>query len=117
MKRIIALMVVVIVVVGGWTFGWFYLSGEVRRTIGTFATSTDPTVPTVACETLNIGGFPFRFDVTCGNATVVAEDLTLAARDALLQMIDWIVASKGLTREQAYALASVAVSMSMQNPI
>ena len=45
------------------------------------------------------------------------EDLTLAARDALLQMIDWIVANKGLTREQAYVLASVAVDLRIGNVV
>ena len=47
----------------------------------------------------------------------LSEDLTLAARDALLQMIDWIVANKGLTRNQAYALASVAVDLRIGNVV
>lgn len=39
------------------------------------------------------------------------EDLTVAARHALIQMIDYIVAEHGLTREQAYILCSVAVDL------
>jgi len=39
------------------------------------------------------------------------EDLTVAARHALLQMIDYIVAEHGLSREQAYVLCSVAVDL------
>lgn len=39
------------------------------------------------------------------------EDLTVAARHALLQMIDYLVAEHGLTREQAYILCSVAVDL------
>ena len=39
------------------------------------------------------------------------EDLTVAARHALLQMIDYIVEEHGLTREQAYVLSSVAVDL------
>ena len=39
------------------------------------------------------------------------EDLTLAARHALIQMIDYIVAEHGLTKEQAYILCSVAVDL------
>jgi len=42
-------------------------------------------------------------------------DGTLAARDALLQMIDWLVNNKGLTRQQAYALSSVAVDLRISN--
>ncbi len=38
-------------------------------------------------------------------------DTTLAARNAVLAMIDWLVAERGLTREQAYVLCSVAVDL------
>lgn len=41
----------------------------------------------------------------------LSEDLTLAARDALLQMIAHIVRHYGLTPEQAYILSSVAVDL------
>ncbi len=41
----------------------------------------------------------------------LSEDLTLAARHALTQMIDYIVREHGLTAEQAYILASVAVDL------
>jgi formamidase len=41
----------------------------------------------------------------------LSEDLTLAARHALLQMIDYIVREHGLSSEQAYILASVAVDL------
>ena len=41
----------------------------------------------------------------------LSESLTLAARHALLQMIDYIQREHGLTREQAYILSSVAVDL------
>jgi formamidase len=41
----------------------------------------------------------------------LSEDLTLAARAALIDMIDWLEREKGLTREQAYILCSVAVDL------
>ncbi|MDN5919959.1 MAG: acetamidase/formamidase family protein [Pseudonocardia sp.] len=40
-----------------------------------------------------------------------AEDVTLAARDALREMIDHLVVERGFTRQQAYALCSVAVQL------
>jgi formamidase len=43
--------------------------------------------------------------------TNLSEDLTLAARNALAAMIDHIERTYGLTREQAYILASVAVDL------
>jgi formamidase len=41
----------------------------------------------------------------------LSEDLTLAARNALIEIIDWMVKNKGLTPEQAYVVASVAVDL------
>jgi len=38
-------------------------------------------------------------------------DLTLAARRALLELIGWLEAERGLSREQAYVLASVAADL------
>jgi formamidase len=43
----------------------------------------------------------------------LSEDLTLAARNATLNMIDFLVKTKGLTREQAYILTSVAVDLNI----
>ncbi len=45
------------------------------------------------------------------NLENLSEDLALAARDALIQMIDYLVREHGLTREQAYILCSVAVDL------
>ncbi|MFQ5776046.1 MAG: acetamidase/formamidase family protein [Kiloniellaceae bacterium] len=41
----------------------------------------------------------------------LSEDLTLAARDALIEMIDYLMREHGLSREQAYILCSVAVDL------
>jgi formamidase len=38
-------------------------------------------------------------------------DTTLAARNAVLAMIDWLGAERGLSREQAYVVCSVAVDL------
>jgi formamidase len=40
-----------------------------------------------------------------------SENVTLAAQDALLNMIDYLVAEHGYSREQAYVLTSVAVDL------
>ena len=45
------------------------------------------------------------------NLENLSEDLTLAARNALIKMIDYIQREHGLTAEQAYILASVAVDL------
>lgn len=41
----------------------------------------------------------------------LSEDLTMATRDALLKIIDWMVRNKGLSREQAYVVAAAAVDL------
>jgi len=51
-------------------------------------------------------GMPIRADGS--NADM---DTTLAARNALLAMIDWLEAERGLSREAAYVLCSVAVDL------
>jgi formamidase len=59
---------------------------------------------------------PRRFFATTGvsadrdGRTVVAEDATLAARNALLNMIDHL-GERGWNRQQAYAICSVAVDL------
>jgi formamidase len=59
---------------------------------------------------------PQRFFATTGMPITrqdrnESEDVTLAARDALLNMIDYLVAERGYSREQAYVLTSVAVNL------
>ena len=59
---------------------------------------------------------PQRFFATTGlsvdrDGTNQSEDLTVAARNALLNMIDHLGAEYGYTRQQAYALCSVAVDL------
>lgn len=41
----------------------------------------------------------------------LSEDVSLAARNAILNMIDYLVTAKGLSRQQAYVLTSVAVDL------
>jgi formamidase len=59
---------------------------------------------------------PRRFFATTGmsmsrdGGTVQAEDATLAARNALLNMIDYL-GEQGWSRQQAYTICSVAVDL------
>lgn len=62
------------------------------------------------------------YDTYLGGHTIsplanLSEDLTLAARNATLNMIDFLVKEKGLTREQAYVLASVAVDLNIAQAV
>jgi len=65
---------------------------------------------------------PRRFYATTGmsiesDGTNRSEDATLAARNALLNMIDYLGHERGLSRQQAYALASVAVDLKLSQVV
>lgn len=77
MKRFVALLVAVIVVVAVWSGGWIYASGLVRQQIEQLATADGETMPRVTCDQVSVGGFPFRFDVDCVGANIVSQDVTL----------------------------------------
>jgi formamidase len=46
-----------------------------------------------------------------------SEDVTLAARNAYLAMIDYLVADRGFNRQQAYAICSVAVDLAISEVV
>lgn len=65
---------------------------------------------------------PRRFHATTGipvrrDGTSESEDITLAAKNALLNMIDYLVRSRGYDRQQAYALCSVAVDLRISEAV
>lgn len=74
-KRIIILGAVVLFVVLAWSAAWLVLAGLVRQNIEAQALADGVTSPRLACGTLDIGGFPFRFDVDCTQARIESGDL------------------------------------------
>jgi formamidase len=52
-----------------------------------------------------------------GPLTNLSQDLTQAARSSLIQMIDWLQQTKGLTKEQAYVITSVACDLRISNVV
>jgi formamidase len=47
----------------------------------------------------------------------LSNDVTLAARNSLTAMIDWLVATKGLSKEQAFVVTSVACDLHISNVV
>lgn len=74
-KRIIILGSLVLLVVMAWTGAWFFIAGQLRQQIELQALADGETAPQLVCGSLDIGGFPFRFDVECATASVVSGDL------------------------------------------
>ncbi|MGE3271854.1 MAG: acetamidase/formamidase family protein, partial [Chloroflexota bacterium] len=65
---------------------------------------------------------PRRFYATTGlsvreDGTQESEETTLAARNALLAMIEYLASQRGYTREQAYAICSVAVDLKISEMV
>ena len=49
--------------------------------------------------------------------TNLSNDVTLAARNSLIAMIDWLVATKGVNKQQALVIASVACDLHISNVV
>jgi hypothetical protein len=75
MRKIIFLLLLVVLVAGAWTAGWFYAAGQLRQMVTALGTD-DGTGPALTCDQLAVGGYPFRLDLDCRGATMVDGDLT-----------------------------------------
>jgi hypothetical protein len=76
-KRIIILGSVVVAVIALWSIAWLVLAGIVRDNVAALAAADGETAPRLTCEGLDVGGFPFRFDVDCQSARIVSGDIAL----------------------------------------
>lgn len=79
MRRIIILGAVVVLVAALWSGAWVWAAGQISDYRQQLAAADGTTMANVKCSTFNVGGFPFGFDVTCANATVTYQDLTVTA--------------------------------------
>lgn len=77
MNRFVWLGLVVLVVAGLWTAGWFYAANEVRNAVTALAPGNGETMPKLTCTSLDVTGFPFRFDLTCAEATILDGDVSV----------------------------------------
>lgn len=80
-KRIIILGSVVLVLVLAWSGAWLFVSSQIKAQVDALALADGETAPQVTCGTLEITGYPFNFDVSCRQATVVSGDLLVAVPD------------------------------------
>ena len=80
MRKILALGLTVLAVLALWTGGWFWATSEIRQQLTILAEADGETSPRLVCGTLDITGFPFRFDVDCEELALTFgdHDITLA---------------------------------------
>lgn len=77
MRKFAALLIAIILVVGLWIGGWLWAAGEIRNQIDLLAQNDGEANPKITCTTLNVSGFPFRFDVECVDGTLTQLDTTV----------------------------------------
>lgn len=77
MRKFVLLLVAVLLVVLAWSGGWLFAASEIRKAVASLGQGADGDTK-VTCGRLDVTGFPFRFDIECTEATLVAEDLTIA---------------------------------------
>lgn len=77
MKKIIALGVVVLLLATGYSVAWFWAAGQATDFVKSLASADGETTPRVTCGSFAISGFPFGFDATCADATIVSGDVTV----------------------------------------
>jgi len=70
-RRYITLMLLVIVVAGGWVAFWKYAQLKAEETIEGWKAREAKAGRVYDCGTQEIGGFPFRFELSCGRATAL----------------------------------------------
>lgn len=77
MKRIIILGAVVLLVIAVWTGAWFWAAGQATGYVKSLETADGQTTPRLVCGGLDMGGYPFGFDLTCSDATITLADTTV----------------------------------------
>ncbi len=78
MKRFAGLFLAVALAAALWSVGWYFASSQVSAAIAQFAANEGSAEnPRLTCARSAVSGFPFRIDVTCEEATVLADDVTV----------------------------------------
>jgi hypothetical protein len=77
-RKILALGLAVLVVLALWTGGWFWATSEIRHQVEILAEADGETSPRLVCGTLDITGFPFRFDIDCEELALTFGDHDIA---------------------------------------
>jgi hypothetical protein len=69
--RYIVLLLLVVALFGAWSAFWYYASGKVEATIEGWRAREGQAGRLYACGSQTIGGYPFRFELNCNDATAL----------------------------------------------
>lgn len=106
MRKILALGLVVALIVLAWSVAWFWAAGEARQQIAALAGNDAETAPRLTCGSLNVGGFPFRFDVSCADATLQSGDETITIKAVKASVMVYNPTHVLFSAEAPYAMAN-----------
>lgn len=73
MTRFKILLGIILIVISGWTGGWFYGASILRKTVNDQVAASKGTV---SCTEDGIGGYPFRLFFDCKKASFIDGDFT-----------------------------------------
>ncbi len=127
-----ALLVLILLVVGGWSGYWWYLSNQIRTQLAATGTRLEAAGWTVEHAEPRIAGWPFRFHITLNDLTVTGPSghgvrtPSLEAEANAYGIDHWVLVapagldlargSKGWVAVQGFALRASASGLLQQPP-
>ena len=70
-RRYIGMLVLLVALIGGWSWFWHYAAGRAETAIAGWRAREAKAGRVYTCGSQTIGGYPFRIEVTCGKAAAL----------------------------------------------
>jgi hypothetical protein len=70
-RRYIALLILVVALIGGWSGFWYYAAGKAEATIEGWRAREAKAGRIYACGSQSVAGYPFRFELNCDAASAL----------------------------------------------
>jgi hypothetical protein len=90
MRRLaISVLFLLVLAVAGWSLAWWLIADRVEAGIGEALADTAESGVAISCADREQGGFPFRFETICTDASAQPPERTWSARLARLEAGAW----------------------------
>ena len=70
-RRYAIMVFLVLALIGGWTWFWTYAAGRAQEMVDGWRAREATSGRDYSCGSQSVGGFPFRFELDCGEVTVL----------------------------------------------
>jgi len=70
-RRFIGLLILIVLVMGGWSWLWFFAAGRAQTTIEGWRAREEKSGHVYTCGSETVGGYPFRIEVNCDRAAAL----------------------------------------------